>query len=150
MPTETLLRDALLAYAHHVPLFTLLVALAAEWVLLMAPLDLAGVRRLARIDGVYGASAGLLLLAGAGRLAFGAKGWAFYAGNPIFWAKLGLFAAIGLISIVPTLRYQRWRRAATPPDDSARVSVRRWVHAQAGLLLVIPLMAALMARGIGH
>ena len=147
---ELPVRDALLATAHHLPLLAMAGLLGAEFVLLARPLDLAAARRLARIDAAYGAAAGLLLLAGVSRIVWGAKPWAFYSGNPVFGAKLAFFAALGLVSIVPTVRFIRWRRAATAPDDAARLSVRRWVHAELALLLPIPLLAALMARGVGH
>jgi uncharacterized membrane protein len=52
--------------------------------------------------------------------------------------------------VVPTLRFLRWRKAGDVASGEAlRVSTRQLVIAQAVLLLAIPLLAALMARGIG-
>lgn len=141
--------DALLAVAHHALVFPLVALLAAELVLLGGALDAGRLRQLARIDGAYGACAGLLLVAGGLRAVYGAKGWAFYAGQPMFWLKMGLFAAIGLLSIAPTVRIARWRRGAPLPDDGARRGVKRWVHAELGLLAFVPVAAVLMARAIG-
>jgi putative membrane protein len=71
----------------------------------------------------------------------------------VFWLKLGLFLLISLVSIRPTMTFIRWRRlaraggGAPPPTEIA--TTRRWVLLQAGLLIALPLFAALMARGIG-
>jgi putative membrane protein len=141
--------DALLAVGHHALVFPLVALLAAELVLLAGTLDKRRLQQLARVDGAYGASAGLLLVAGGLRAVYGAKGWAFYAGQPMFWLKISLFVLIGLLSIAPTLRIARWRKAGTPPDDAARLGVKRWVHAELGLLAFVPVAAVLMARAVG-
>ena len=141
--------DAILAIAHHLAVFSLVAVLVAEFVVSAGTLDMARLRQLGRLDGAYGALAGLVLVAGGLRVGFGAKGWSFYAGNPMFWAKLGTFALVGLLSIVPTVRLIRWRRAGTLPDAAAVRSLRGWMHAQLVLLVLIPVFAVLMARAIG-
>jgi putative membrane protein len=147
-----MLADALLAYLHFLTVFALAWCLAREWTLLRDGGDL-DVARLARVDAGFGVSAGLVLLTGALRAVFGAKGWAFYAHNPAFHAKLGLFVLVGLASIVPTLAFLRWRRQSRA-DAAWRVpgrewrAMRGWVAAELAALALIPLLAALMARGI--
>jgi putative membrane protein len=142
--------DALLAYAHHLAAFGMVALLAVEITLLSSSVTPARLRILAPLDGLYGASAVTLLVIGGLRAAYGIKGWAFYSSNPVFWAKLALFCAAALISVVPTLRFLRWRKAGDVASGEAlRVSTRQLVIAQAVLLLAIPLLAALMARGIG-
>src|SRR5258706_15411729 len=93
-----LLLDAALAVAHHLVVFPLVAVLVAELVLLAEPLDAARLRRLGRLDAAYGGLAGLAIVAGLLRAVFGARGWSFYAGNPVFWAKLAVFALIGALS----------------------------------------------------
>jgi putative membrane protein len=141
--------DALLAVAHHALVFPLVALIVAELVLLGGPLDLRRLQQLARIDAAYGAVAGLTLVAGGVRAVYGAKGWTFYAGQPMFWLKIALFVGIGMLSIGPTMRIARWRKAGTPPDDAARRALKPWVHAQVLLLAGIPVAAVLMARAIG-
>jgi len=141
--------DATLAVAHHLLVFTLVAVLAAELVLLAEPLDAARLRRLGRLDAGYGALAAAVVVVGLVRAVFGAKGWGFYAGNPLFWAKLAVFAAIGALSIVPTVRVARWRRASLVPDAAAQRNTRAWVLGEVLLLPALPLLAVLMARGIG-
>lgn len=141
--------DAALAIAHHLVVFSLVAALVAEMVLMAGAPDTRRLQQLGRLDAAYGALAGLVVAAGFTRAVFGAKGWAFYAGNPVFWAKIGTFALVGLLSIVPTVRLLRWRRAGTLPDAQSWQSTRAWLHAELALLVLIPVFAVLMARGVG-
>jgi len=74
-------------------------------------------------------------------------------GNPVFWGKMALFGVIGALSIVPTLRFIRWKRALsanTLPEAAQWQSTRRFVFAEVHLLFFVVLCAAAMARGIGH
>jgi uncharacterized membrane protein len=60
-----------------------------------------------------------------------------------------VFVAVGLMSAVPTVALIRWRRAGLP----ARPSCCACAHGStrnSPLLPLIPALAALMARGIGH
>lgn len=145
--------DLVLASIHHLAVFALFGLLAAEWLLVRPGLDAAALARLARIDAAYGAVAALALGAGLLRVVFGLKGSAYYLDQPLFWAKLGLFLLIGLVSVVPTLRFVRWRRtqAATGrlPDAAAVAATRPLIGAQLAGFLALPLLAAALARGIG-
>ena len=141
--------DATLAVAHHLVVFSLVAVLVAELVLAHGPVDARRLQQLGRLDGAYGGLAMLTIVAGLSRAVYGAKGWSFYAGNPLFWAKIGVFVVIGLLSIVPTVRLARWRRSGTLPDAAALLGVRAWMRAQAVLIIAIPVLAVLMARGIG-
>lgn len=145
-----MLLDALLAYVHHLAVFGLGAILAAQIALLSSSsLEPDRVKTLSAWDAAYGGFSVLALVAGFSRAIWGAKGWSFYAASPMFWTKIGLFAAIGLLSIAPTLRYMRWRRAGTAVADSERRATRHLAIAQAGLFALMPLLAALMARGWG-
>lgn len=146
-----MLTDLLLAAAHHLLVFALVAMLVAEAILLRGPLDNAGIQRLARLDGGYGASAGLLLVVGLCRIAFGVKAHDFYLHNPWFHAKLGTFVLVGLLSILPTMRFLRWRKVlradpafAPAPAEVARL--RRTVRFELMLVAVIFVLAAAMAR----
>ena len=149
-----LMLDTLLAYAHHLAAFTLIGVLIAEWSWVRPGVSAPQLGRLVKVDAVYGIAAVVLLAAGFARVYLGAKGHAFYAANPVYYTKLGLFAAAGVVSIVPTLRYFRWNRArkrdaANLPGDVELNRTRRLVGVQLALIAAIPLCAALMARGIG-
>lgn len=146
-----MLTDLLLAAAHHLLVFALIAMLVAESVLLRGPIDAAVLRRLAGLDAGYGMSAVLLLVVGVLRLLYGIKGHAFYAHNPWFHAKFGLFVLAALLSILPTVRFLRWRRALKadagflPPAD--QVATLRWlIRFELILIAAILVCAAAMAR----
>lgn len=146
--------DASLSVLHWWAVLLLITTLVGEKVLISGVADAGTVRRLSRYDLVYGLSALLVLAAGFTRATYGAKGWAFYAGNPMFWTKIGLFALIGLMSIPPTIAFRRWKKSlAGRPEavlEAAQVApVRRWIDLELTLLALIPVAAAMMARGIG-
>jgi putative membrane protein len=84
------------------------------------------------------------------RAAFAAKGWAYYSHNAFFWAKIGTFLLVGLLSIAPTVAFIRWRGKGVIPDDAQVKAVRRWLLAE--FVLFAPLLgfAAAMARGYGE
>lgn len=146
---------ALFAFLHHLAAFTLVAAIAVEFVLARGPIDLAAARRLLATDAVLGAAAGLLLAIGLLRVFVFEKGAGFYFLNGFFLLKLALFAAIGLASILPTREFLSWRAAvregrAPAPDPARLARVRRVLHAELAGIAVILLAAALMARGIGQ
>ena len=141
--------DLGLAIVHHITVFGLVALLAMEWVMLKdATVHPA---RLTKVDAGYGLVAGLAVVIGICRVIWGGKGWAFYEANPFFWAKMGLFVLMALVSIGPTLLFIRWRRAAagaeafTPPAKDLK-RARTWVRLEALLLILLLGCAAAMAR----
>jgi len=146
--------DLVLASAHHVAVFTLVALFAAEFAILRPGLSGARVTQLARIDAAYGAMAGLVIVVGILRVIFGAGSWEYYMGNHAFWGKMVAFVVVGLLSVPPTLAFRRWVKAGAGAPDYAPPGAeiaanRRFLHLQAGVLLLIPIFAAAMARGYG-
>jgi putative membrane protein len=146
--------DALLSYVHFFFAFILFGTLAAEAFVLRLAVTGETMRLLTRIDLFYGLAAVGVLIAGVGRVFGGAKGAGYYAGEPFFWAKLVAFLAVGLISIVPTMTFTRWRNASKAdasfaPGADAVKQTQRLVLVEVLVFSTIPLFAALMARGIG-
>jgi putative membrane protein len=81
------------------------------------------------------------------------KGVGWYWSQPLLHAKLGLFAAMWLMSLWPTRAFLRWRRVlvttgALPPEAEVRAA-RRWIMIETHLLGVLLLAAAFLARGVG-
>ena len=144
------LTETFLASVHHIFVFAMPALLAAEWALLAQIPDQATIRRLAFVDLAYGLVALAVVAAGIARVYFGLKPWAFYSGNPVFWVKMGVGTLIGLVSIVPTVRFLRWRKRVTPLSSDEVVSTRRWVMLEVALFVLLPVCAAAMARGIGY
>jgi putative membrane protein len=146
--------DLILEFVHHVAVFSLVAVIAAEFVLIVPGLTGGRLRQAGALDGAYGGLAGLIVIVGVARVIWGEAGWEFYVYNWTFWAKMALFVAVGLLSIRPTMTIQRWRRAAIADPGfavpaEAVAGVRGFFLAQFALLALIPIFAALMARGIG-
>lgn len=144
--------EALLAWLHLLAVLTLVVFLTSEAALCRGEwLNGAVVERLVRVDIVYAIAAGLVLVTGLARVFLGAKDAAFYAGHWLFWVKLGLFAALAVLSAGPTRAFLRWRRGwrdrGELPDAAAVARVRRLVLLQAHIVPLIPLAAVFLARG---
>jgi putative membrane protein len=146
--------EPLLAYLHYVSIIVLGAFLTAELLVCRPGLGPEQVRLLPRLDIVFFAGAILALVTGLLRLFFYAKGVGFYLPNGAFHLKMALYLAIALISVVPTMRFIKWRRAldagGAPPDAAAVAGVRRLIHVELTLFALMPLMAVLMARGIGR
>jgi putative membrane protein len=146
--------SAFLAFLHHAAAFVLFGALMAELVLTKTELSLTSARTVMRMDAAYGVSALLLLVVGFGRVFHTEKGAAYYFGSAPFLIKLSLFVIVGLLSIKPTREFLSWRKEVREGrlpafDEPKRRTIRRLIHIQLTLLLIIMLCAALMARGIG-
>ncbi len=142
--------DLVLAVAHHVLIFALFGVLVAEFILVRRTMDRAMVGRVAGIDLWYGILAGAIIVIGFSRAIFAAKGWDYYAHNIFFWAKIGTFAVIGILSVIPTLRYLRWRREKRVPGEAEIAATRGYLWAQLALFPLLLAFAALMARGFGE
>ena len=146
--------DLLLAIAHHLSVFALVALYAAEFALLRPGLSGARIRQLAQIDAAYGGVAGLVIVVGIIRVIFGVRGWEYYVTNHAFWGKMAALLVVGLLTIQPTMAIRKWLKAVgtdegyVPPPAEIATS-RRLVHIQAGVLLLIPIFAAAMARGYG-
>ena len=148
-----MLQDAFLAYLHFAMILMLAGLLFSEQYLYSRVLDRARFILLQQLDMAYGISAGLVVASGLLRMFFGIKGVDFYIHNPIFWTKIGLFIVVALLSIPPTVHIIRLARA-NPGDgpvmieEPAYAKMKNVMRAECVILLLIPLFAALMSRGI--
>src|ERR1700738_2482984 len=132
--------------------FTLVSAVAIEFTLIRQELTLASARRLQVTDMVYGIAAGALLIIGLLRVFFFEKGADYYFHSHAFMAKLSVFIAIALLSIIPTKEFLSWRgavKAGQAPTISARKLkfVTAVIHGELFAIVIILLCAAIMARG---
>lgn len=147
--------DAALAYLHFTAVFVLFAFLTAELMLARTPIDARAIRLMLRVDGWYGGAAVVVLATGLARLWWGAKGAAFYTGDWVFWAKMLAFAALGAISVPPTVGYFRWRRRLdSEPEwvvpEEQRRRLRRYLMMEVHLAAMIPIFAVVMARGLAR
>jgi putative membrane protein len=145
MTTEIILR-----YVHFISIFAIVSSLVAEHLLLKKELSRTEIGRLSRIDAVYGIAALTLLCAGLTLWLGGfGKPSIYYSKNWIFHAKITLFVTVGLLSIYPTIFFIK-NRKGNPDETIAIPSAIFWMlRFELLLLFIIPLLAGLMARGIG-
>jgi putative membrane protein len=145
MPTEIILR-----YLHFVCIFAIVGSLVSEHLLLKKELTRSEILRLSKIDAVYGLAAMLLLIVG-GTLWLGGFGKPieFYSQNWIFHTKLTLFIIIGLLSIYPTVFFIKNRKGDAQEIVKIPSQIFWMLRFELLLLFIIPLLAGLMARGIG-
>ena len=147
--------DAILAYLHFTAIFLLFAFLTVQVILIRQPLDMRTVRLLGRMDIWYFSSAIAALVTGVLRATIGAKGPDFYFNAWPIYVKIGLFLAVGLLSVKPTMTFIRWKRMyerdaawQVPPGEQA--AMRRLVMIEVHLAALIPVFAVIMSRGLGH
>lgn len=135
-------------YAHFVSILALCSMLVLEYSLLKPVMTRDEVKRFVKIDNLLGLSAACVLAAGLTLWFAVGKPAAFYSNNWVFHLKLGIFATGFLFSIYPTIFFSKAKKT-----DIGTVAVPKAVKflVRAGLfaLVVIPLLAVFMARGIG-
>ena len=72
----------------------------------------------------------------------------------MFWVKVGLFILVGTLSLYPTVSFLLWipalQKGEVPQPSPQRIGQLQWIirFELVGFAL-IPLFAALMARGVG-
>lgn len=133
---------------HFAAIFTLAGAVVIENMAINPQISGEDARNLAKVDAVAGISAVLVLLLGLALWLWVGKPAAFYSTNPVFHVKIGLFALMVILAIPTALFFRKHRNS-----DSVGIEVPRHLRLalkfQLVLLLIIPLLALLMARGIG-
>jgi putative membrane protein len=103
-------------------------------------------------DSLWGIAALLWIVTGLARLFGGVeKTLDFYLYNGFFWVKMGLFASVFALEIVPMLTLVRWRaavRSGRTVDTSGAALLARINTVELVLTVLIPFTAAAMARGL--
>jgi len=143
--------EIILRYVHFISIFAIVGSLVSEHLLLKKEMTRHELGRLARIDAVYGIAALSLLAAGLTLwLASLGKPAVFYTKNWIFHTKLTCFILVGLLSIYPTVFIIKNRKGN--PDELVKTPplIFWMLRFELSLLFIIPLLAGLMAKGIGH
>ena len=146
--------EAVLAYAHFGAILTLVVFMTSQAALCRPEwLNANVVRRLGRVDRIYWGAIAAVFITGGARMAWGAKGFDWYAAQPLMVFKLALFGAIALMSLRPTRLFSRWRQTLEAtgrlPAAAEVDTARRSVMIEAHLFLLLPLAAVFVARGLG-
>jgi putative membrane protein len=99
--------SALVAYGHYLGIMLMYAALATETLTLKKELTLREAWRVSMADAVYGIAATLVLVTGILRVMYFGKGADYYLHQPVFWAKVTVFAVVSVLSIYPTISFLR-------------------------------------------
>lgn len=140
--------EEFIRYLHFIGIVLLSGALVGEHLLLKRSVEAAQLRRIAVLDMLFGASAVIVLLGGLGQWFWGMQPASFYSGNWVFHLKVTLFVVMALLSIYPTVFFLRNRKHLSGEVAIPGVIIHL-IRAELALLLIIPLLAVLMAQGIG-
>ena len=133
---------------HFVAIFIFAGALVIENMAIKPQITGEDARNLAKVDAVCGISALFVLLFGLTLWLWVGKPSEFYSSNPIFHAKLGLFTLMVVFAIAPTIFYNKHSKSEEEVIEVPQL-LRLLLRFQLILLVVIPVMALLIARGIG-
>ncbi|MBS0293363.1 MAG: DUF2214 family protein, partial [Proteobacteria bacterium] len=145
--------EALLAYAHIMAFLMLATFMTSETALCRKDwINSAVVHRLVWVNLLTLVSGLLVLLTGLARTWWGVKGPGWYWSQPLLHAKLALLLMMLALALAAGRRYRRWRDAldagAGMPAEHELRATRRLVMWAAHLMVVVPLLAVLLARGV--
>ncbi|MBX7124135.1 MAG: DUF2214 family protein [Cyclobacteriaceae bacterium] len=148
---ETLAFEIALRYTHFISILLITGALAAEWILMKPELTRSELKRLSRIDAIYGVAAVLVVTAGLMLWLLGvSKPETYYTHNWVFLTKIGIFITVGTLSVFPTVFFIKRQKGRPEEVVPVPAWIRRCISLELLLLAAIPLCASLMARGYGY
>ncbi len=144
-----MITEILIRYLHFISIFVVFAAVLGQHLVLRGTITRARVGVAQRFDIAYAISVVLVLATGLAQWFWIGKGAAFYSSNPVFHTKLTLFLIIGIVSIYPSVFLGK-NRKGDPSEEIVIPPALVWsVRIELVLLLVMPLLATLMAKGIG-
>ena len=146
---------ALVAYGHYLSFMVCFAALVLERRLIRPQPDRRDAIWMVITDIVYGIAALGVLGTGILRVLYFGQGSSFYTENPLFWWKVGAYLAVGTLSLYPTITYILWaiplRKGELPQVSESLATRLKWIlNIEILGFALIPLLAALMARGVGR
>lgn len=137
----------LVKYLHIVSILVMVSLLVVELFLVKSQMTRADLKRISRIDALYGIAAVGVVAAGL-TLWFGVgKGEAFYD-NPFLYVKVTIAVIVGLISIIPTVYFIRKGKGDPAEILPVPARIKQLIILQLALLSMAPLLAVLVAQGI--
>jgi len=134
---------------HFLGIIILASALVGEHLLISKEMNLKSFKKLVIVDAIYGIGAIATLVGGVLLWFVVGKPADFYSFNFIFHIKLTVFLTVGLLSIFPTVYFLRNRKSVS---DSIVIPsyIVKIIRMELCLLVFLPLLATLIARGVGN
>ncbi|MEM9481563.1 MAG: DUF2214 family protein [Verrucomicrobiota bacterium] len=141
--------DVFIRYLHFISILLLAAALIGQLFFLRRRMTRSAIRDLQHLDILYALSVVVVLATGFAQWFWVGKSAEFYSNNPVFHVKITLFLIIGVISAYPTIFFAR-NKKGVPAEEVAVPALLHWsVRTEVILLIAMPLLASLMARGVG-
>lgn len=142
--------EIVVRYLHFLGLIGIASTLTAEHLLIKKQMLRSELKRIAIIDLIYGISAILMVVAGLMLWLSVGKPAELYSKNWIFHTKFTLVIIMSICSFPPTFFF--YKNSKGDPNESVILPkrIKILLRIQLTLLLLIPILAVLMARGIGN
>ncbi|TBR42745.1 DUF2214 family protein [Marinomonas agarivorans] len=144
--------DLLVRYLHFIGIMLLCSALVVQNMLLARDVSTSIFKKLVAMDALYGLSAIVIFVAGCLLWLTVGKPKSFYSTNMLFQIKLIIFVSMAILSVVPTAFFLR-RRALVKTEQVESLAIPHYIlvikRLELVLVLTLPLLAVLMARGVG-
>ena len=136
-------------YLHFLGIFGVVGTLLIELFYVKSSMTRDQISRISKVDGIYGLSAIIVLFAGLTMWFWVGKPAELYSKNWIFHMKVTTFIIVGILSIFPTVFFLKQCKGS--PNDQVTIpsKIINMIRLEVFLLFIIPLMAVLMANGIG-
>ena len=140
--------EIIIRYLHFIGIMALSASLIAEHLLLAKEISLIKLKRILRIDIVFGLSAITILTTGLLQWFVVGKPSAYFNTNFLFHTKFTIFIIMAILSLFPTRFYIKKRKQG---KDVVRIpkSIFTFIKIELLLLFTIPLLAVLMVNGFG-
>ncbi len=140
-------------YIHLIFIVVIFCCLVAELMLVKEQVSYDIVKKLSKIDALYGVAAIIVVTTGLLNWMNFGKGYDYYAFNTLFNIKFSLFIVVGLLSLYPTILFARTKKkykAERPENVSlpSQKNIRKVIIIELIIMSSIPLLAELMANGI--
>jgi putative membrane protein len=144
--------NILIPYLHFIGIMLLMGSLFAEYVLLRPGINKNQLKLLSVADLIYWISAAIVLISGLLRwFIVDPKGADYFIHQPMFHIKLTVFVVIIILSIMPTLKFMKWKKQAGSddayvPGDKEIKKQLTFVRIEMLLIAIIPLLAVFVAQ----
>lgn len=141
--------EILIRYLHFISLMFLVTAVIGQHYLLRKEMKRSEIASVQKLDILYAVMVVVVLATGFAQWFWVGKPADFYAKNPVFHTKVSLFLIVGVISAYPSVFFGKQKKG--DPNELVDVpsSIAWSIRAELVLLALMPLLATLMAKGIG-
>lgn len=142
------------AYFHYLGFMLAFAAQTLEVFNFKPEMTLDEAKRVAFADAAQGVAATAISSAGILRIIYFGKGTDYYFSNAFFYAKMGMFVVVSLLSLYPTFTFiSRIKDFRDERITKLEFSKFKWlsglIKGELICLTILPLLAAIMARNSG-